>query len=93
MDLDGMEEFKTILEHGHFCCGHSILVEKESIGHSGDIEGDAGQHVGLLCVSYQAMIRYKSLITMVTLGGLQLSFHCRKWHRCVGDDRLSLIHI
>ena len=27
---------------------------------------------------------------MVTLGGLQLSFHCSKWHRCVGDDRWAL---
>ena len=50
MDQDGMDELKTILEHGHFCCGHSILVEKEKIGHSGYIEGDAGQHVGSLCV-------------------------------------------
>ena len=40
-----MEDLKTILEHEHFCCGHSILVEKEKTGHSGYIEGDAGQHV------------------------------------------------
>ena len=50
MDQDGMEDLKTILEHEHFCCGHSVLVEKEKIGHSGYFEGDAGQHVGLLCV-------------------------------------------
>ena len=50
MDQDGMEDLKTILEHEHFCCGHSILVEKEKTGHSGYIEGDAGQHVGSLCV-------------------------------------------
>ena len=31
------------------------------------------------------MLWYKSLITLVTLRRLQLSFHCRKWHRCVGD--------
>ena len=50
MDQDGMGDLNTTLRHEHFCCGHSSLVPKEKIGHSGYIDGDAGQHVGLLCV-------------------------------------------
>ena len=71
-----------------------FLLRKKRLATVGTLRGMQGNmyvyFVCCFCVTYQAMLRYKSLITLVTLGGLQLSFHCRKWHRCVGDDRWAL---
>ena len=62
MDQDGMGDLNTILGHEHFCCGHSSLVPKEKIDHSGYIEEEAGQHVGLLCVLLLCDISSHALI-------------------------------
>ena len=62
MDQDGMGDLNSILGHGHFCCGHSSLVPKEKIDHSGYIEEEAGQHVGLLCVLLLCDISSHALI-------------------------------
>ena len=41
-------------------------------------------------VRHQTNIGGEPLTAMITLKGLPLNFHCRKWHRCVGDTRWVL---
>ena len=41
-------------------------------------------------VRHQTNIGGEPLTAMITLKGLPLNFHCRKWHRCVGDTRWAL---
>ena len=41
-------------------------------------------------VRHQTNIGGEPFTAMITLKGLPLNFHCRKWHRCVGDTRWAL---
>ena len=67
-----------------------ILVGKEMLATVCTLNKIWGNSVCCFCVTIQSMIWWKSFITLVTLEGFHLSFHCKKWQRGVGDNWWAL---